>query len=808
MSEEEKKELEGEDVKEERSGAEKSLGEESSSLMEKRKILESGEPLGILAVRNMVLYPNMVLPLMIAREKSVALVEEVASSHRLMGIVAQKDPEIEEPATKDLYDFGCAGHILKMIRFPDGSIRVLVQGVTRLRIKEYVFTEPYFKAKVEVLEEIEDVTPEFTREFEKLKKLIKETPILSRETTIAAMNLEKAGMFTDYVATNIDLELEDMQKLLRENNVLKRIKLMHSLVRKQTHKYEIRSSIDGEVRSQMDKSQREYYLRQQLKAIKRELGEEGDIKEQEIDELRKRLDEAQLPEQARKEADRELNRLQHMHPESAEYTVTRTYLDWLCELPWKKSTKDNLDIDNAQKILNEDHWGMTKPKERILEYLAVRKLKNDMKGPILCLVGPPGVGKTSLGRSVARAMGRKFERIALGGMRDEAEIRGHRRTYVGALPGRIIQSLRRTKTNNPVIILDEIDKLGADFRGDPSSALLEVLDPEQNFTFTDHYLDLEFDLSKVLFIATANLIDPVPGALKDRMEVLELPGYTEDEKLQIAKRHLVPKQISEHGLTEENIEFTDEGIKLIINGYTREAGVRNLEREIASLCRKVAKEVARGKAEKVILDEKKVEEFLSHRKFYSDLSERTDIPGVAVGLAWTPFGGDILFIEATKMDGSQKFAVTGKLGDVMNESAQAAFTFVRAKSKELKIPEDFFKKSDFHVHIPSGAIPKDGPSAGITIATALASLCTGIPVRSDTAMTGEITLRGKVLPVGGIKEKVLAAHRAEIKRIILPKRNVIDLDDVPEEIKKTMEFVSVENVVDVWANALEKVPWQ
>ncbi|MBW2704541.1 MAG: endopeptidase La, partial [Deltaproteobacteria bacterium] len=721
--------------------------------------LDIPSELPILPVRNTVLYPSMVLPLMVARGKSVKLVDSVLAGNRLLGIVAQRDPAVEDPGPDDIFRFGSVGTILKMLKFPDESIRVLVRGIQRIEIKDFVGDDPYFTAKVEVLESKAVTGVELDAHVQNVRnqfsKFIESSPILPRETQVAAQNIEDAGMLADFVATNLNLKLEDMQAVLETIPVGERLEKVAKLLDREQQVAELGTKIQDEIKSQIDQSQREYYLRQQMKAIKKELGED-DANAREVDELRDRIEAAKMPEESKKEADKELNRLSRMHPESAEYTVARTYLDWLCELPWSKSTDDNLNIAEVHKVLDEDHYGMDKPKERILEYLAVRKLKNDMKGPILCLVGPPGVGKTSLGRSIARAMGRTFERMSLGGVRDEAEIRGHRRTYVGALPGRIIRALRKTGSNNPLIMLDEVDKLGADFRGDPSSALLEVLDPEQNNTFTDHYLDLPFDLSKVLFITTANLLDPIPAPLRDRMEVLELPGYIVEEKIEIAKRHVIPKQLEAHGITVDNLTFSEESLATLVGDYTREAGVRNLEREIANICRKVAMRVATGNPEPVYVTPDLVFDFLGPQKFFHETAERTDIPGVAIGLAWTAAGGEVLFIEATRMPGGKRLSITGKLGEVMQESAQMAFSHIRSRAVELGIDEDFFDKSDLHVHVPAGAIPKDGPSAGITLCTAMVSLLTGRPVVSDLAMTGEMTLRGKVLPVGGVKEKVLA----------------------------------------------------
>jgi len=772
---------------------------------EDNKIEKTPERLAILPVRNTVLYPSMVLPLMVARGSSIKLIDSVLNGNRLLGVVAQKDPAKEDPASDDMYQVGSLGTILKMLKFPDESIRVLVRGIRRIRINEFLQTEPFFTARVE---ELADVVPSGVKMEaliqsirQQFAKLIEASPILPRETQMAAQNIDDPGMLADFVATNLNLKLQDMQSVLEELDVGARLERVAKLLGREIEVLELGSKIQDEIKSQIDQSQREYYLRQQMKAIKKELGED-DASSKEMEELRRRIAEAGMPEEAQKEAEKELTRLSRMHPESAEYTVARTYLDWLCELPWSKSSQDNLDIESARRVLDSDHYAMDKPKERILEYLAVRKLKEDMKGPILCFVGPPGVGKTSLGRSIARAMGRKFERISLGGVRDEAEIRGHRRTYVGALPGRIIRAMRKVGTNNPLIMLDEVDKLGADFRGDPTSALLEVLDPEQNYTFTDHYLDLPFDLSKVLFITTANLLDPIPPPLRDRMEVLELPGYILEEKLEIAKRHLIPKQLDAHGITTTNLEFGDEAIKKIISSYTREAGVRNLEREIGNVCRKVAMKVATGNHEKVTATAEDIPTFLGPEKFLPEMAERTDIPGVAIGLAWTASGGEILFIEATRMAGGKKLVITGKLGEVMNESAQAAFSYIRSRAKELGIDERFFDKYDIHVHIPAGAIPKDGPSAGITLATAIASLLLDKPVASDLAMTGEITLRGKVLPVGGIKEKVLAAARSGLKRVILPARNEKDLEDIPEQVRRDMQIIFTDSFDEVLKLAL------
>jgi ATP-dependent Lon protease len=758
----------------------------------------------VLPVRNTILYPSMVLPLLVAREKSIQLVNDVLLGNRMLCVLAQRDPDVEDPKADDLYRIGTVGTILKMLKFPENQIRVLIHGVRRVRIEEIDQSGQYFKATVDPLEDVvnpgRDLSKAVSNLTEQFQQLTEKSPVLPRETLVHAKNIEDPGMLADFIATNLNLQIPDMQDILETLDVRRRVEKVSRLLGKEIEVLDLGQKIQEDVKGQIDKSQREFYLRQQMKAIRKELGEDDET--QELQEFRKKIQALKLPPEVLKEAERELSRMEKMHTESAEYTVARTYLDWICELPWDKNTKDNLEIDEVKKVLDDDHYGLDRVKERILEYLAVRKLKADMKGPILCFVGPPGVGKTSLGRSIARAVGRKFERMSLGGIRDEAEIRGHRRTYVGALPGRIIRALRRAGSNNPVLMLDEVDKIGMDFRGDPSSALLEVLDPEQNNSFTDHYLDVPFDLSKVLFITTANLLDPIPPPLRDRMEVLELPGYVIEEKIEIAKRHIIPKQFGEHGITPDHLAFGDDAILGIIEDYTKEAGLRNMEREVATICRKVAREVATGSTQKVEINRAAISKYLGAQKFFSEVAERTDIPGVAVGLAWTAAGGELLFIEATKMKGAKHFAVTGKLGEVMNESAQAAFAYIRSRSADFGIPEDFFEHNDIHVHIPAGAIPKDGPSAGITMASAMASLLTGKRARSDTAMTGEITLRGKVLPIGGVKEKVLAAARAGIKRVVLPKNNFKDLEDVPSKSKEKLEFIFVETMDEVLGNVL------
>ena len=753
--------------------------------------------LSILPLRGTVLFPDLILPIMVGRKKSVKLIDEAMDSDRIIGIITQKRSEIEDPKENDLYSVGVAALILRMIRELDGSQRVIVQGISRIKIKEHIQREPYFKVRSETVEEVYIQGVEVEALMMNLKNLFQRAvelaPYLTTELGTMVSNIKSPSILADLIASNLNLSTTEKQGILETFDVRDRLSKVHLLLNKEVQVLELGNKIQSQVKEDMDRTQREYYLREQLKAIKKELGE-LDEHSTEIKELREKIKKAKMPPEALAAAEKELDRLAKIPPASAEYTVSRTYLDWLVELPWSETTGDNLDIDNAQKILDEDHYDLEKVKKRILEYLAVRKLKSDMKGPILCFVGPPGVGKTSLGKSIARTMGRKFVRISLGGVRDEAEIRGHRRTYVGALPGRIIQWIKKAGSNNPVFMLDEVDKIGMDFRGDPSSALLEVLDPEQNFSFSDHYIDVPFDLSKVMFITTANVLDPIPPALRDRMETLELPGYSEDEKMMIAKEFLIPKQINEHGLSSEFIEFQDAALQMIISSYTREAGVRNLEREIAAICRGVAKDVARGIMERVVLVPEKLHRFLGPVKFFLEAAERTFEPGVATGLAWTPSGGDIIFVEATKMRGEKGLTLTGQLGDVMKESAQAALAYVRSKSKGLGIEEDFFEKNDIHIHVPAGAIPKDGPSAGITMFVALTSLLTNKPVRSDVAMTGEITLRGLVLPVGGIKEKVLAGMRAGIRTIILPKKNEKDLEEIPERIRNEMNFKFIQRM--------------
>jgi ATP-dependent Lon protease len=761
--------------------------------------------LPLLPLRGIVIFPNQTHPFLVSRPSSLRLLEDVGQSSQLIGLVAQKNPEEENPAPEALYQRGTAVRILKMLKYPDKSVRVLVQGVARIELEQFTQREPYFIAQVARLgetlaqdREIDALQANLVSQFSKFVSLV---PYLPDELQMMAMQVREPARLSDLVASYLKIAIEELQDLLSTLDVRQRLEKLIVILSREIELLELGHKIQSQVQTELNKNQREYFLRQQLKAIQKELGE-TDSRSSEIEDLEKKIEAANMPEEARKAADKELERLRMIPPESAEHTVVRTYLDWLVGLPWRVSTEDNLDIKHARAVLDEDHYDLEKVKERILEFLAVRKLKADTKGPILCFVGPPGTGKTSLGRSIARALGRKFVRLSLGGIRDEAEIRGHRRTYIGSLPGRIIQGLRNAGSNNPLFILDEVDKLGADFRGDPASALLEVLDPEQNNTFVDHYLDVPFDLSHVLFLTTANILDTIPHALRDRMEVLELPGYTEEEKLHIVDRHLAPKQVGENGLGDLHIEFTREAVSEIIRSYSREAGVRNLEREIARICRKIARAITEGEPPPEQITLERLQGYLGPPKYFSEVAERTNEPGVATGLAWTPNGGDIIFIESTRMNGQKGLTLTGSLGDVMKESAQAALSYVRTRAKELGIAPDFYDKSDIHVHVPAGAIPKDGPSAGVTIAASLASLMTGRPVRSDVAMTGEITLRGKVLPVGGIKEKVLAARRAGIRIVALPRRNEHDLDDIPPELRSEMEIIFVDTVDDVLNNVL------
>ena len=738
----------------------------------------------VLPLRNSVFFPQQIMPLSVGRESSIKVVEEASKDEGLVVIVSQIDGSIEKPTEQDIHWVGTLAKILKIFTLPDGTRSVLMQGMHRVQLLSILHVDPFIKAVVRECEEVEEAGEDIDAMGTNLKNLFKKavelSPNLTDEHLTIVLNTEQPAPLADGIASMMPVGVEEKQQILETLDLKQRLELVTLTLTKLVQKLELGSKIQSEVQDGINKTQREFYLREQMKAIKKELGE--DDENVEINELRKQIDQAKLPEEALKVANKELKRLTQMNQASAEYTVSRTYLDWILDLPWSVGTNDNLEIAKAKEVLERDHYGLDKVKKRILEYLAVRKLKNDMRGPILGFVGPPGVGKTSLGRSIANALGRKFVRMSLGGVHDEAEIRGHRRTYIGALPGRIIQGLKKAGSNNPVFMLDEVDKLGSDFRGDPSSALLEVLDPEQNFSFSDHYLEIPFDLSKVMFIATANMIEPVPPALRDRMEIIEIPSYIEDEKLHIAQNFLVPKQVEEHGLKSEQLTLEDEALRAIISCYTREAGVRNLERQIATVTRGVARDVAEGSVRKTVIKRDSLTRYLGPQKFFSDAAERINRPGIVVGLAWTPVGGDILFIEATKMKGKGNLVLTGQLGDVMKESAQAALSFIGSHAKALGIPEDFRSKTDIHVHVPSGAIPKDGPSAGVAMLTALTSLLTDRLVRNDLAMTGEITLRGAVLPIGGVKEKVLAAHRAGIKTVILPERNRIDLDEIPKGI--------------------------
>ena len=756
--------------------------------------------LPILPLRDTVLFPNSFLPLAVARESSVRLIEEAINGSKLVGVFTQRDASIEEPTQDDMHRIGTATHIHKMFKLPDGSLRLIVQGLSRLQLDAVTAVRPYVRARVKAADDT--VRDEDRLEIDALQRNIKTnfqhvvslSPLLSDDLQALAMNITEPGRLADFIASSLaTLSTAVKQEVLETVDVRARLDLLNRLLIKEAEVLELGSKIQSQVQSEVGKNQREYFLREQMKAIQKELGE-GDDQTKEIEELREKIEAAGMPEAVKKEAKRELERLSKMPAAAAEYTVSRTYVDWLIALPWSKRTDEVIDLARTKGVLDADHSGLEKAKDRILEYLAVRKLNPTMKGPILCFAGPPGVGKTSLAKSIANSLDRKFVRVSLGGMRDEAEIRGHRRTYIGALPGQIIQGLRRAESKNPVFILDEIDKLGSDFRGDPSSALLEVLDPEQNNSFRDHYLDVPFDLSEVLFVTTANVLDTIPPPLRDRMEVLELPGYTEEEKLKIAKEHLVAKQVANHGLTAEMVTFTDEAIRLVIRGYTREAGVRNLERELASLIRKIARRRAEGREEPVELTRDTVVELLGAPRFLDEeIEERTKNPGVAIGMAWTPVGGEVLFIEASRMQGGGTLTLTGHLGDVMKESARAALSWFRAHAAQFNVDPDFYKSSEIHLHVPSGAIPKDGPSAGVTMAVALASELTGRPVRGDIAMTGEITLSGRVLPVGGIKEKVLAARRLGVKEIILPRQNEKDVkEDLNEELRRdlTIHLVS------------------
>jgi len=764
--------------------------------------------LPILPIRDIVIFPYMLLPLFVGREMSIRAIEQATSSNKMILLITQKDVNIESPSIDDLYTIGTVGSILRVLKLPDGRLKILVQGLAKARIIRYTQTEPFYVGELERL--IDEELPELTIEVEALMRSVREQ--MDKVVTLGKSllpdiitlieNIEDPGKLADLVASNLGLKAEQAQEIIEITDPVLRLRRISELLNREVELLLVQQKIQSDAKGEIDKTQREYFLREQLKAIQKELGE-IDERTEEIRELTKKIEEAKMPEKVEKEAMKQLKRLEKMHPDSAEAGTIRTYIDWLVELPWAKSTKDKLDLKAAKNVLDEDHYNLERVKERILEYLGVRKLKEKMKGPILCFVGPPGVGKTSLGKSIARALGREFFRMSLGGMRDEAEIRGHRRTYVGALPGRIIQGIKTAGKNNPVFMLDEVDKIGMDFRGDPASALLEVLDPEQNYAFTDHYLGVPFDLSKTMFITTANLIDPIPSPLRDRMEIITLSGYTAEEKLGIAKNFLIPKQLNEHGITDKDIKINDSAILQIITHYTREAGVRNLEREIANLCRKVARKIAEGKVKRYHISANNISKYLGVPKFLPEEEIEKDEVGVATGLAWTETGGDIIYIEATIMKGKGNLTLTGHLGDVMKESAHAALSYIRSRAKTLSISNDLFSKNDIHIHVPAGATPKDGPSAGITIATAIASAFTNRPVNKSIAMTGEVTLRGRVLPIGGLKEKALAAKRMGIRRIIIPKRNKKDLEDIPKYIKKDMSFMLAETMDDVLKNALK-----
>jgi len=765
------------------------------------------EELPILPIKGTIVFPLIIVPLVAVKERAIKLIDDALEGDKILGLVAQKNQKKEIPGKDDVYRVGTASTIAKMLRFPDGSLRLLVQGISRIRIKEFTQEEPYLKATVEIIEErwekgvkVEALMRNIVSMFQKLIEL---SPHLPEELEAIVINIEEPGRLADFIVANLNFELEDKQKILETFGPVKRLQNLTPILMKEINILELGAKIRSQVKDEIDEDQRKFYLREQLKAIQKELGEK-DERTIEIEELKKKIKKAKMPKDVEKVAMKELERLGVIPVQAAEYHVIRTYLDWLVNLPWSKETKDNLAIKEVEKVLNDDHYNLEDVKERIIEFLAVRKLKKDSKGPILCFIGPPGVGKTSLGKSIARALGRKFVRFSLGGVRDEAEIRGHRRTYVAALPGRIIQGIKHAGSNNPVFMLDEVDKIGVDFRGDPAAALLEVLDPEQNNSFSDHYLEVAFDLSKVMFITTGNIIDPIPPALKDRMEIITLPGYIIQEKLEIAKSFLIPRQVNENGLSKKLIKFTDNAILEIVNDYTREAGVRNLERSIGSICRKVARKVAEGRKTLSIVNKGNVKEFLGPAKYYSEIAERTGGVGIATGLAWTRAGGEILFVEATKMHGKKCLTLTGQMGDVMQESAEAALSYIRSNAKRFGIDGNFYDKYDIHIHIPEGAIPKDGPSAGITMSVALASLLTEKPVKPDVAMTGEITLRGKILPIGGVKEKVMAAKRAGIKEIILPEKNRSNLEEISDKVKRGIKFVFIDCIDDAIQEALER----
>ncbi len=770
------------------------------------------EQVGVLPLRDMVTFPEMLIPLNVGQPRSIELINDALRGDRSIVMVASRNPDVEAPGPADLYSVGVIGVVARMIRVPDGTLRVLIQGGQRVRLEDWVSADPYLVASVAEAPDVVDQTPELVALMRNVQQtfsgIVEEVPYLPEELQVMVANVDDPSTLSHLIAGALRLKTEDKQQLLEELDVGKRLRRLSEILARELEVVEIGSKIQSQVQSELDKGQREYFLRQQLKAIQEELGEADEI-QAEVNELRDELAALELPDPIRKQVDRELARLSRLAPAMAEYGVVRGYLEWIAALPWNTSTEDNLDLAHARETLDADHYDIEQVKDRILEFLAVRRLKPDARGTILCFLGPPGVGKTSLGRSIARALGRRFERISVGGVRDEAEIRGHRRTYIGAMPGVIIRALRDAGANNPLLMIDEIDKMGADFRGDPSSAMLEVLDPEQNGSFRDHYLDLPFDLSHTIFVTTANTLDTIPGPLRDRMEVIQLSGYTEAEKLEIAKRYLVPRQVARNGLTRSRISFSDAALRTIIGDYTRESGVRQLEREIGSVCRKVARRVAEGNGtRRVSVTEPRVRELLGKRRFHSETRRRTAAPGVATGLAWTPVGGEVLFVEATAMPGKGNLTLTGQLGDVMRESAQAALSYVRSHAGELvpELPGDWFAGHDIHLHVPAGATPKDGPSAGVTMVTALASLLSGRPVRSDVAMTGEITLTGQVLPIGGLKEKALAAQRSGIKLVIAPELNQPDADEIPEHLRRALRFEFVSEIGQVLDLALQRRP--
>ena len=765
------------------------------------------ETLPVVPLPDVVTFPYMIVPLVVSLDRTIRAVDHALTQNRLVFLVTQRDQGVGSPGPTDMYDVGTVGMVIRMLKMPDQNVRVLVQCITRARVRSWEDKLPYVQADIEVIEETKPEIPgleleALTRNVNAaLEKAVSLGKNVSQEIMVVAASMDDPGRLADLAASNLSLRVDDAQEILSTLDPMKRLHRVHELLTREVELLTVQNEINSQAKGEIDKGQREYFLRQQLKAIQTELGEGNDV----IEEVRryiKKADEAKMPQEAREEFDRQVRRLERMHPDSAETATVRTYLDWMVGLPWSIKTADTLNLRKARKILNEEHYGLERIKERILEHLAVRKLKQDSRGPILCFVGPPGTGKTSLGKSIARSLGRKFVRISLGGVHDEAEIRGHRRTYVGAMPGRMIQSVHQAGSQNPVFMMDEVDKIGADFRGDPSSALLEVLDPEQNSTFRDNYLGVPFDLSNVLFITTANVLDTVQPAFRDRMEVIYLSGYTEEEKLQIAKRHLIPRQLEAHGLKREHLVFSDEVIREMIQGYTREAGLRNLEREIATICRKVAMKFALGKRKPVVLATARLGRYLGPRRILAEERLAKDQVGIATGLAWTPVGGDVLYVEAQAMKGRGNLILTGQMGEVMRESAQAALSYARAHAGEYNIDEEFFSSHDFHIHIPEGAIPKDGPSAGITLASALLSACTGRPVNKGIAMTGEITLRGDVLPVGGIKEKVLAAHRSQVNTVMLPRQNKKDLGEIPKELRQHIKIILVDKMTDVLKRAL------